>query len=387
LTPSVINRILIVLGFAGLFISGFLSLSHLMDISLPCGPAKGCDVVATHSSAYLVGDSVKGGFPVAYLGFLGYLFLTGLALFRSIRGSEASRPLAVLGFGASLLGAMYSGYLIYVSLNVIKATCIWCMASAVVMLITTVTAAALLQADPEKERKKTKLDIAIAGILTVVVAAGLVGGASYLKASGETLDGGLVVRIREKNVNLVGPDAHILGDPNAPVTLIEFADLLCPSCQDSFPVLHELVNSSKGKIRLVFHHFPLFMKPEHKMAVPAASIAEMAAEEGKFWVFITGIYSKKLEELQEPDALLAIAKSVGMDTAKIQERLKNPNDPAIERVTADMNMANEIKIKSTPTLFLQAQGREPEIVAASQLENRLNEEPYISLIRGGAAGQ
>jgi predicted DsbA family dithiol-disulfide isomerase len=113
----------------------------------------------------------------------------------------------------------------------------------------------------------------------------------------------------------------------------------------------------------------------------------MAAEEGKFWVFITGIYSKKLEELQEPDALLAIAKSVGMDTAKIQERLKNPNDPAIERVTADMNMANEIKIKSTPTLFLQAQGREPEIVAASQLENRLNEEPYISLIRGGAAGQ
>lgn len=374
------------LGFAGLFISGFLSLGHLLKISLPCGPAKGCDVVATHSTAYLIGDSVKGGLPVAYLGFAGYLFLTGLALYRSFKGQESSKPLANIGFIASLLGALYSGYLVYVSLNVIKATCIWCMASAGVMILTAVTAAALLTADPEKERKKSKLDFGIAGILTVVVAAGLVGGASYLKSKGATLDGGLIHRIKEQDLDLVGPNAHILGNPDAPVTIIEFADMMCPSCQQGYPVLEELVKSSNGKIRLVFHHFPLWGKPEHKMAIPAASIAEMASEENKFWQFVSAVYSKQIEQLQTPEELLAVAQSVGMDTEKIQARLKDPNDPAILRVTEDMNLANAIKINLTPTLFLQAKGGEPENVAPSQLESRLNEEPYISLIRGGDAG-
>jgi predicted DsbA family dithiol-disulfide isomerase len=129
------------------------------------------------------------------------------------------------------------------------------------------------------------------------------------------------------------------------------------------------------------------MKPEHKMAIPAASIAEMAAEENKFWQFVSAIYSKKLEDLQTPEALFAVAQSVGLDPMKIESRLKDPNDSAIQRVTDDMNLANAIKISSTPTLFLLAKGGEPEIVAPSQLEKRLNEDPYISLIKGGGTGQ
>lgn len=372
------------LGYAGMFIAGFLSLGHLLKISLPCGPTKGCDTVATHSSAYLTGNPIDGGFPVAYLGFLGYLFLTALAVYRGSTGRESSRPLATIGFFASLLGALYSGYLIYTSINVIHATCIWCMASAATMVLTAIVSAGLLQADQPTETKKSKLDLGIAGVLTVVVAAALYGGASYLRSKGEMIDGGVTHRIVQNKIDLVAPGSHIYGNADAPVTVVEFADMMCPSCQATFPVLEELVKNSDGKVRMVFHHFPLFMKPEHKMAVPAASIAEMAGEEGKFWQFVMAIYSKKIEELQDPEALYAVAQSVGLDSAKIQERLKDENDPAIKRVTDDINLANQIKISSTPTLFLIPKGGEPEMVAASQLERRLNEEPYISLIKGAA---
>lgn len=369
-----------------MFIAGFLSLSHLMKISLPCGPTKGCDTVATHASSYLIGNPVDGGLPVAYVGFLGYLLLTALSVFRAAKQQENSKPLAILGFLASLIGTIFSGYLIYVTINVIHATCNWCVASAVTMVLTTIVSAAMLQADPSPEPKKPKLDLLIAGILTIVVAGGLIGGSNYLKSKGETLDGGLAFRVVENKLDIAAPGSHVLGDPNAPVTIVEFADLMCPSCQQSFAVLSQLVSDGDGKIRLVFHHFPLFMKPEHKMAVPAASIAEMAGEENKFFQFVAAIYSKQLEQLQTPESLLEIAESVGLDPEVVRKRLNDQNDPAIKRVTDDMNLANEIKINSTPTLFLVPKGGKPEIVAPSQLEKRLNEEPYSTLLKGFKSG-
>jgi protein-disulfide isomerase len=381
LTSALINRVLIVLGFAGLFISGFLSLSHLLGISLPCGPAKGCDVVATHPSAFLVGNNVQGGLPVAYVGFLGYLFLTLIAVVRSVKGIQATKPLGMVGFIGSILGAAFSGYLVYVSLNVIHATCVWCMASALVMVVTAVLYAAMLQAD-KPGVSKPKSDTVLAGALAVVVGLGLFGGAKYLQGQGSMMDGGVTERIVAEKIDLVPAGSHILGNPDAPVTVIEFADMLCASCQSTYPVLEELVKGSNGRVRLVFHHFPLVGVSGHEMSIPAASIAEIAAEDNKFWQFISMLYSKPTASIKSPDAILGIAASVGLNPDEIQRRLQDPEDPSIKKVTGDINLGNKIKISMTPTIFVQAKGGQPEQVLASKLEDKLNEEPYKTLILG-----
>jgi protein-disulfide isomerase len=190
--------------------------------------------------------------------------------------------------------------------------------------------------------------------------------------------------VNENKTTLVDKDSHILGNVNAPVTIIEFADLLCPSCQQTYPVLEDLVKKSDGRVRVVFHHFPLFMKEDHKMALPAATIAEMASEEGKFWDFLAAMYSRPQAELQTMESIVDVSRSVGLNSETVMKRMNNPKDPAIQRVTDDLNLANKIKIRSTPTLFIQAHDGPIEQVPTSLLEDKLNTEPYKSLILGAA---
>ncbi|MBC8063316.1 MAG: vitamin K epoxide reductase family protein, partial [Chlorobia bacterium] len=377
-----LNRILIVLGFVGTFIAGFLSLSHLLNISLPCGITKGCDIVATHPTSYLTGNPIDGGIPVAYLGFVAYLFLTLIAVLRAVRGVRNSKALVTTGFIVSGIGALYSGYLTYTALYVIQATCIWCISSAITMIVTTIVYAALQAADKTEEEPSNSPDLLLAGVMTLVVGIGLGAGIAVVKAKGGTVDRNVVDRIVKDKLDLLAPGVHIYGNPDAPITIIEFADMLCPACQKTFKELDEIVKNSNGKLNLAFRHFPLFMKEDHKMALPAATIAEIAAEENKFFQFVAAMYSRSHTDLQTPEAVFAVAKSVGMDVSKLEARLNNEADPAVKRVTDDMNLANKIKISITPTLFIKAKGKEVEQIAFSRLQDKLSEEPYKSLMAG-----
>jgi protein-disulfide isomerase/uncharacterized membrane protein len=376
-----LNRILILLGYVGLFISGLLSMQHLLHISLPCGIQKGCDVVARHPSSYLFGNFNDGGLAVAYIGFAGYVLLTVLAIVRGLQGVGKNRTLISLGFYFSAIGTIYSIYLTNISINTIHYICGWCIASLVTMILTTLVSAIMMQLTPKELPGPSKLDPLMAGVLTIL--AGISIGYGTYQLRGQTLNRGVADTVIKKKIDLVTKDSHIMGNPDAPITIIEFADLLCPTCREGFPVLEDLVKRSNGNVRLVFHHFPLFMKDDHKMALPAATIAEIAGEEGKFWDFVTAIYSRESIDLQSAGALLAIAEAVGLDKEKVAKRLENSEDPAVKRVTADINLANEILITGTPTLLIQAKGGEVEAVSPSQLEGKLNSEPYKSLIMGG----
>lgn len=122
------------------------------------------------------------------------------------------------------------------------------------------------------------------------------------------------------------------------------------------------------------------------MALPAATMAEIAGEQGKFFDFVHTIYSKQQSDLQTSEALMEVAKSIGLDPEVVSKRITDPKDKAIQRVTDDINLANSIKIQSTPSVFLVVEGRPVEPVAPSKIESRLKEEPFASLMKGGGAG-
>ena len=81
-------------------------------------------------------------------------------------------------------------------------------------------------------------------------------------------------------------DDAILGDENAPVTIIEFSDYQCPYCgrfwAETLPLIKEQYIDT-GKVRFIYRDFPL---QNHPMAQPAAEAAECARDQGgddAFW--------------------------------------------------------------------------------------------------------
>jgi protein-disulfide isomerase len=140
-------------------------------------------------------------------------------------------------------------------------------------------------------------------------------------------------------------DDPIRGNPNAPVTIIEFADFQCPYCAKVFPTLKELLGKYDGKVRLVYRDYTL---PFHNRAMPVAIAANCAAKQGKFWEFHDLVYQNQ-DKLQDSD-LAGFATQIGLDMGVWTACQK---DPAItEEITKDMAAGQEAGVSGTPAFFV-----------------------------------
>lgn len=124
----VVPALLLALAVAGLGISSYLTYTHWAHASVACGGLGSCNEV--NNSKY----AEVAGIPVAFLGALSYLALIGSALaWLWWRPSGLAWPVMFF-WGLSLVGTLYSAYLTYVELFVLEAVCIYCVASAGVIL-------------------------------------------------------------------------------------------------------------------------------------------------------------------------------------------------------------------------------------------------------------
>src|SRR5690606_7157658 len=74
---------------------------------------------------------------------------------------------------------------------------------------------------------------------------------------------------------------HILGDPDAPLTLVEYGSYSCRHCHAAHEVVSRLRERFRSKLRYVFRHLPI---AGSDTARPAAVLAELAFEQtGQFW--------------------------------------------------------------------------------------------------------
>ena len=119
---------IVILGLCGMGISGYLTYSYLVDVSIGCPFNANCDLVQASPYAYM------WGVPVPLLGLLMYAALTLLGAVLLLTKAEWENTVRLGLYGISLAGVIFTGYLYYLEIFVIHAFCSWCIASSIVVL-------------------------------------------------------------------------------------------------------------------------------------------------------------------------------------------------------------------------------------------------------------
>jgi protein-disulfide isomerase len=138
------------------------------------------------------------------------------------------------------------------------------------------------------------------------------------------------------------------GPENAPVVLVEFADFECPFCQKLAPLLDDIWEKRKDKLRFVYKYLPLGM---HKHGEPAARAAIAAQMQGKFWEMHHLLFANG--EHLEADDLVHYAQSIGLDVERFQHDMDS--DAATSRIKADRKLADDLKVNGTPMIYVDGQ--------------------------------
>jgi protein-disulfide isomerase len=146
------------------------------------------------------------------------------------------------------------------------------------------------------------------------------------------------------------PDAteHVLGNPDAPVTVIEYGDFECPYCAAAAPVLRQLVEESDDRVRLVFRHFPL--AENHPHALTAALAAEAAGAQGAFWPMHDLLFARQ-DRLSDV-ALRAYADELGLDGSRV---VGEAAQEFAAKVAADFEQGLEDEVAGTPTVIVDGE--------------------------------
>ncbi|MFN4218152.1 MAG: DsbA family protein [Candidatus Bipolaricaulia bacterium] len=146
-----------------------------------------------------------------------------------------------------------------------------------------------------------------------------------------------------------------LGDPNAPVTIYEYADFQCPACgvfarQYKLRIEEDYIKT--GKVRLVFKNFA-FLGQE---SIWAAEAAYCAAEQGGFWAYHDKLFANQRGEnrgaFSKPN-LVRFARELGLKTEDFQTCLDSGRYR--QKVQDETREGQAQGVNSTPSFIINGQ--------------------------------
>ncbi len=158
----------------------------------------------------------------------------------------------------------------------------------------------------------------------------------------------------EHEINLTGQAS--VGPANAPVTIVEYADLECPTCGRMHKFLaDDLIPKYGNKVRVVFKEFPLVQI--HQWALQAA-IADQCAYEinpSLYYKYRSMIFDNQtvINPTNVRSLLLDYGETVGLDRLKLATCIDSKS--SLPRVEASMAEGQRLGVSSTPTFFINGE--------------------------------
>jgi protein-disulfide isomerase len=161
---------------------------------------------------------------------------------------------------------------------------------------------------------------------------------------------------------------HVLGDPGADLTLVEFADFECVHCARAVALVAAVRERLGPRLRFVFRHFPI--AELHPHAQQAAEAAEAAAAQGRFWDMHALLFAH--HDALERDDLVDYARQLGLDVERFTRELEDGTHR--EAVALQAQGGAWIGVQGTPAFFIDgrqyAGAHEPDALADALLLSR-----------------
>jgi protein-disulfide isomerase len=225
--------------------------------------------------------------------------------------------------------------------------------------------------------------VIVAALVVVGLVVALSGGKKGATTSVPPAAPGTIPGQKESAAMLDGIPQHdiALGDPKAPVTLLEFADLQCPFCKEfalqTLPlIVRDYVRT--GRVRIQYEDLA-FLGPQSKVAAAAAAAA---GEQNKLWNFVDLFYYNQGQENSGyvTDALITrLYRAIpGLDVAKANAARKGP--PATDAWVEPQRLAKQYGIDSTPAFLYGKTGGPLELLDTPTLGYADFQKPLNQLI-------
>ena len=151
-------------------------------------------------------------------------------------------------------------------------------------------------------------------------------------------------------------DDPIIGNPDAPITIIEFSDFQCPFCarfhiQTLPTIMEEYIE--KGTVKLVFRDFPI--QSIHPNAVPASVAAECANEQGKFKQMHDILFEKQnewsnLETVYAIELFNQYSEQINLEQEQFSSCLSTAK--YVKEIQNDLNDGRTYGVTGTPGFFI-----------------------------------
>ncbi len=334
-----------------------------------------CDAVLSTKFATMF------GIPVAWLGFLFYLWSVIIliaALFRKdVEKVKGSAAVVLVGASAAVLFSVFKA----IQLIILKVLCPVCVGMYLVNISLILL---LLPAIGLSYRKtgsfifgyikslfglRSNLGFTPKPVLYSIVAVwmfslGYVGIRQYEKNMPEIkaaekpfiMKDALEEHFKQAPVKVnIDPHAPVKGNPEAGVSIVEFADFECPACKELADSMQTIWPEINKEAKLYFMNYPLdqsinhYMKRKlHENSGLAACAGICAQEDGDFWSYYDSLYKNQKEINRK--YLLDLAEKHGWDKEKFSARMDAPD--VIQRVKNDIEAGAEVKIQGTPYMYI-----------------------------------
>jgi protein-disulfide isomerase len=162
--------------------------------------------------------------------------------------------------------------------------------------------------------------------------------------------------------------ARVRGNPDAPITIVEFSDFQCPFCYQAYNTVKAVLKKYEGKVKLAYRDMPLMGEEADPNGTAAAS--RCAGEQGKFWE-----YHDLLFENQDdigPRVFREYAEDLKIDVPRFESCVASGKFRAV--IADDFREGLRLGITGTPYFFINGipiNGALPQPVFEEIIDNEL----------------
>lgn len=216
-----------------------------------------------------------------------------------------------------------------------------------------------------------------AWIIFGVICFAVLGGLVYLSTRNRTdvsnIDTNSILKASKDSGEIAD---QVFGKKDSKVVLVEYGDYQCPGCGSAYPTVKKITEKYKDQVAFVFRNFPIASK--HPNARAAASAAEAAGLQGKFWEMHNVLYENQSawENLSTTDrgpAFISYALQLGLNEEQFKKDMDGAN--VSQKINFDQAVGKKAGADATPTFTLNGKKLgEQDWSTEEAFENKLKDE-------------